>query len=320
MGGPSSGSASIVVANGPQWGQRIALHAGTATQIGRSPESQLPLVSDQRISKAHCSVEFRDGRFWLRDLQSRNGTWMRGQPIRQPVCLSHGDTFRCGSTEFAYWDPAASAPGSGNQEVRHSLEELLAAVAAGHRGVDLSQRVELEGRSETLGGTQPLLPAAASATLAPDAEEDPRGADGDPEIVTALQRMTLFKHMSGEQMCALASAAQRRSYLAGQTVIRQGDEGLCMYSIVSGEAEVVRTSSHDKSEQRLARLGPGDFFGELALFDSLPRSATVRAISPLSCLILSRWTITDAVRRDGDVALTLLQALSHRLRSAERLL
>ncbi|MGI8553928.1 MAG: cyclic nucleotide-binding domain-containing protein, partial [Dehalococcoidia bacterium] len=160
----------------------------------------------------------------------------------------------------------------------------------------------------------PDAPALEDVQADVEAPPDPDG------VIATLQTVNLFRHMGPAQLQKLARATQRHVYEAGATVIRQGDEGLCLYSIISGQAIVVRTSTRDGSEQELAHLGSGDFFGEMALFDAQARSATVRAVTNLECLLLSRWTVTDAVRGDPDVAMAVLEAMSQRLRNVDRMI
>jgi NADH dehydrogenase len=89
----------------------------------------------------------------------------------------------------------------------------------------------------------------------------------------------------------------QQHYEAGQEIIRQGERGETFYSILRGEVDVVRDV--DGAEERVARLGPGAYFGEDALLGDKPRSATVRAASPVDLLCLDRGNfraLTDNLR------------------------
>ena len=89
---------------------------------------------------------------------------------------------------------------------------------------------------------------------------------------------------------------------AGQTVVRQGDIGKQMYVIRQGEAEVLRTDPSGK-EEVIARIGPGDHFGEMAVFQNVRRTATVRALTRLQLLVLGRddvITLSETVRPFAD--------------------
>jgi len=98
----------------------------------------------------------------------------------------------------------------------------------------------------------------------------------------------------------------------GEVIVRQGDEGHCMYVIQAGEVEVVRES--DGAEIALAVLGAGDVFGEMALFDREARSATVRAKGEARVLTLDKRTFLRRVHEDPSVAFRILQRMSHRIR------
>jgi CRP-like cAMP-binding protein len=79
----------------------------------------------------------------------------------------------------------------------------------------------------------------------------------------------------------------RELYETGQTIVRQGDVGRVMYLIQSGSVEVLATDGR-AGEQRLAVLGPGEHFGEIAVLENRQRTATVRAIEPVAVLRISR--------------------------------
>jgi CRP-like cAMP-binding protein len=79
--------------------------------------------------------------------------------------------------------------------------------------------------------------------------------------------------------------------------------------ILAGTAEVRRQGRH------LRELGPGDFFGEIALLDGGPRTATVTALSPMKCLVLSRGEFHNVIRQNALIAVSVLQTLGERLRT-----
>jgi CRP/FNR family cyclic AMP-dependent transcriptional regulator len=81
--------------------------------------------------------------------------------------------------------------------------------------------------------------------------------------------------------------------------------------VLSGRVEIVR------DDQSLGAFGPGDFFGEMSLLDQAPRSATIRAIEPTVCLMLSSWDFKAVIERHPSIAIKLLEVLSRRLRVAD---
>lgn len=101
-------------------------------------------------------------------------------------------------------------------------------------------------------------------------------------------------------------------YEPGEKIVTQGDTGDCMFVVQEGEAEVVR-EDHD-GETRLAVLRPGDFFGEMALFERQTRAATVRAIGRTRVLTVDKRTFMGRVQEDPSLAFNLVRTLSHRIR------
>jgi CRP-like cAMP-binding protein len=108
------------------------------------------------------------------------------------------------------------------------------------------------------------------------------------------------------------TGALGKVYNDRDVIVRQGDEGNCMYVIQAGEVEVVREG--DGAEVALAVLGAGDVFGEMALFDREARSATVRAKGEARVLTLDKRTFMRRVHEDPSVAFRILQRMSHRIR------
>jgi flavin-dependent dehydrogenase len=110
----------------------------------------------------------------------------------------------------------------------------------------------------------------------------------------------------------LALGGLGKMYRAGEIIIRQGEVGDCMYVIQSGKVEVVR--EHDGQETRLAQLGEGDFFGEMALFDKDVRSATVRPLGDVRVLTIDRKMFLRKIHDDPSLAFMIMQRMSRRLR------
>ena len=104
-------------------------------------------------------------------------------------------------------------------------------------------------------------------------------------------------------------------YERGQVIVRQGEAGDSMYVMQGGQVEVVREK--DGKEYRLSVLGRGDVFGEMALFDREPRSATVRALDSARVLTLDKRTFLRRVHEDPSLAFSILEKLSHRIRELD---
>ncbi len=103
-----------------------------------------------------------------------------------------------------------------------------------------------------------------------------------------------------------------RGYTDGETIVRQGEAGDCMYVIQKGQVEVVQESAG--KEVRLAVLADGDFFGEMALFERELRSTTVRALGEARVLTVDKRIFLQRVHEDPGIAYRMLQKMSHRVR------
>jgi CRP-like cAMP-binding protein len=107
-----------------------------------------------------------------------------------------------------------------------------------------------------------------------------------------------------------------RDFPAGAVVFEEGDPGSRMYVIQSGAVRVVKRIG--RRDITLARLGAGEAFGEMALLEGQPRSATAVVEEPARILVIDEAAFADLVRRNGEIALRLLRRLSARLREANR--
>jgi len=136
---------------------------------------------------------------------------------------------------------------------------------------------------------------------------------GKAEKVELVRQMPLFAACSLRELGQVATMTVPAHFPAGSVLTRQGASGGLAFVIASGTAEVVRGG------RRLARLGKGDVVGELSLIDGEPRSATVKAITDLDVLELSAQDLNKLLRKSPSVTRKLLEALSERLRQADRL-
>jgi CRP-like cAMP-binding protein len=103
-----------------------------------------------------------------------------------------------------------------------------------------------------------------------------------------------------------------RVYADGETIVRQGERGTCMYVIQSGSVDVLDESGGQAV--RLATLAAGEIFGEMAVFERSARSATIRARGEVRVLTIDRRTLMRRIQNDPTIALDLLRTLSHRVR------
>jgi CRP-like cAMP-binding protein len=120
--------------------------------------------------------------------------------------------------------------------------------------------------------------------------------------VDDLKRVPLFSGLNQRQLRRLARGCKERDFRPGTKVVRQGHmSGVGFFVIRDGEAAV----SVDGAD--VATLGPGDYFGELALVSKQLRTATVTAVTPLRCLVMMFWDFRDFAKRNPDVLWRLLE-------------
>jgi len=136
-------------------------------------------------------------------------------------------------------------------------------------------------------------------------------------IEEMLARVSIFAPLSKEQLASLASLVVRRSFVRGSVIIREGDTDAALYVIVSGDVAITKRIATGTGELQLATLHAGDFFGEMTLIDGAPRSASVTAITPTECLVLTRWVFNTTLRSDPMIAVAMLPVLSRRIRETD---
>ncbi len=107
-----------------------------------------------------------------------------------------------------------------------------------------------------------------------------------------------------------------RTYADGEEIIREGDVGDCMYVVQSGAVQVIR--SEGGREILIAELGRGEFFGEMAIFESVTRSATVRAKGEVTALRVDKKTLLGRIQKDPTLAFRILEKMSERVRELDR--
>jgi CRP/FNR family transcriptional regulator, cyclic AMP receptor protein len=135
------------------------------------------------------------------------------------------------------------------------------------------------------------------------------------EAREALGRTSLFGILDEEALTSVAARTVHRKYRKGSVLFVQGEDGERCFTIVSG---TVKLSAYhaDGREVVLAVLGPGDVFGELALFDDAPRSADATALEDADLLSVDRAGLSEAIATHPQIATSLLRVLGRRLRQA----
>ncbi len=133
-----------------------------------------------------------------------------------------------------------------------------------------------------------------------------------------LQSLDLFQGIPTSDLTELAQTLVVRRYEAGQLIFHQGDVGTTMYIVFKGQVSIYLPLSPDKLT--LQTISSGDYFGELAIFDNEPRSATALALTDVVLLELAQPALTAFILARPHIALILLATLSARLRGTNSLL
>ena len=131
-----------------------------------------------------------------------------------------------------------------------------------------------------------------------------------PHREALIAACPLFAGLDADGMAAVAQAVVEVDFPADRTIARQGEIGTGLFIVAEGAVRVVRDG------EIIARLGPGEFFGELSVLDGGPRNASVIADGLTTCLALATWDAERVLREQPGVALAVLRVLAARLREA----
>ena len=126
-----------------------------------------------------------------------------------------------------------------------------------------------------------------------------------------LRKVPLFSGLENRDLERIAESFKERKYSAGDTIASEGQGGAGFFVIAEGTANVT-VQGQDRGT-----LGPGNYFGEIALIDEGARTATVTAETDMTCYAMTFWEFRPIVETDARIAWKLVQALAHKLREAE---
>jgi CRP-like cAMP-binding protein len=129
-----------------------------------------------------------------------------------------------------------------------------------------------------------------------------------------LESVELFRSCTSKELEEIARITFETEVPEGRALCAEGERGLEFFVIIEGRAQVTRHGAE------ICELGPGQFFGEMALLDGGPRVAEVRAISPMRLLVLSRQEFEELLERVPRVSRRILSSMGGRLRQVDRLL
>ena len=132
------------------------------------------------------------------------------------------------------------------------------------------------------------------------------------ELEQQLASVPLLAGLEPRVRRRLAEVGKRRTYSANEEIVSEGSTGTALYILLSGEARV------EQDGKEIGQLAAGDFFGELALIEEHPRSATVLAATDTDCLLFPAWEFTALLEEHPEVAVPILRVLIRRLHRSEQ--
>ena len=127
------------------------------------------------------------------------------------------------------------------------------------------------------------------------------------EKAELIKKVPLFARCSRKDLASVAAIADEVDLPAGQELTREGDLGREFFVLVDGTADVTKDGT------KVNALGPGDFFGEIALVAQMPRTATVVTTSPVHALVMRDLEFRGMLKRQPEIQLKILEALAERL-------
>ena len=192
--------------------------------------------------------------------------------------------------------------------------------------------IDSEERFDDLFDHSVSLSAGSIARTQELTETGPANGDGPGEAAPALtrtassvqlnekiqlvSRIPIFRSLDNPMLQIIGKTSQAVDIAQGERLFSQGDDGDALYVIIEGNARIIM--NYSGVEVPIAELGTNDVIGELAVFSSEPRTASVEAVTNLVTLRLDREDILDIIQSNGDVGYQLLQVITSRLRDASR--
>ena len=137
------------------------------------------------------------------------------------------------------------------------------------------------------------------------------------DIVQLLQGVTVFEALAPDDLRRVAQVAVPRRFASGQVIFREGDASDTCYVVRRGHCRAIRENT-DGRTIALAHFGPGDIFGELAMFDDERRSATIETLDDVSAIAIAGSDMRRLLREHADIAVKLVIGVARRLREANQ--
>ncbi|MBI3159307.1 MAG: MFS transporter [Chloroflexi bacterium] len=317
------------------WRQR----AGSLAVDGRAASLLDDFMRDEivncevRLIRALQALEPEDSSEWEFVIRGLNS----GNPEQRAAVLETLDTL--GDTDTAKHvilpalEESALAEGYFEDETHlHPAAALRQLLASGDRwtqalAMAVASELELDVLTAEIAQfsrkQDPLLREASRAALRRLKKGKPMARKtlqtlSSVERIILLREVPLFQTLEIHDLKRLAEIASEKLFQKGEYVVHQGDSGDELYIIADGEVEIWLNTG--RKQERVSQGKTGDFFGEMAVLDSAPRSASIRAASPVRMLVLDGEEFKAILRDRPEVALTLLRGLSQRIRFANDLL
>jgi CRP-like cAMP-binding protein len=137
------------------------------------------------------------------------------------------------------------------------------------------------------------------------------------ERIIHLKKIPLFSELQARELTAIASIVEERTLPPETIIIQEGDEGERLYLILKGKVSVIKNMGTPK-EIHLADIGQDDYFGEIALFDNQPRSATVLTREETHVLEVSRFEFEELMKAFPKIAIHACTEFSQRIRELQQ--
>jgi putative ABC transport system ATP-binding protein len=259
--------------------------AGLEYEIGANG-ARLNPVQRQKIALARCLIKRPDILILNEALSSLD------EPAQEKI-LANIKTEMAGRSLILF---------ESQEDRRREFEKVLRMDQG--RFVDAHDAGIAAGRS-----SQPEPAPGASPT-------DTAHAFGLNDIVTILMDIPLLAGIERSKLKLLAFTSERVHFEANQVVFRQGDPGDRAYVVIEGQAEVVLGAAG--GERTVATLGRNEIFGEMALLSKMPRTATIRARTPLILLSISQDVFLRLVEENSEISIAMMRVLAERLASTLR--
>ncbi|HEX5068197.1 MAG TPA: cyclic nucleotide-binding domain-containing protein [Myxococcota bacterium] len=165
-------------------------------------------------------------------------------------------------------------------------------------------------------GAESLWIRAAAAALDPSLGHNAVGVE-TMERLLALKKVPLFESLTLDQLDAVARLAEERDFRLGEVIVHEGDAGGELFLLLEGVVEVFQ-GREGGAREKLGEIAAVDYFGEMAVLDDQPRSATIVAREPTRLLALAGTSLKELILQMPDISFEILRVLSARVRSAER--